>query len=117
VADKTGLTRVLSRRLGAMKERRSGHDPGRVVRDLAVMLADGGACLTDLGGLRDQQVLFGEVASDSTAYRVIERIASDPELLDGLRAAHAKARARAWELGVKPHRVTIYEDATLVTAH
>jgi hypothetical protein len=117
VADKTGLTRVLSRRLGTMKERRSGHDPGRVVRDLAVMLADGGACLTDLGGLRDQQMLFGEVASDSTAYRVIERIASDPELLDGLRAAHAKARARAWELGVKPHRVTIDEDATLVTAH
>jgi hypothetical protein len=117
VADKTGLTRALSRRLSAMKERRSGHDPGRVVRDLAVMLADGGECLSDLGALRDQQPLFGEVASDSTAYRVIERIASDPELLDGLRAAHAGARAHAWELGVKPERMTIDQDATLVTAH
>ena len=117
VADKTGLTGALSLRLAAMKERRSGHDPGRVIRDLAVMLADGGECLADLGGLRDQQVLFGAVASDSTAYRMIERIAADPELLDGLRAAHAKARAHAWELGVKPEQVTIDQDATLVTAH
>lgn len=117
VADKTGLTRALSLCLGAVKERRSGHDPGRVVRDLAVMLADGGECLSDLGGLRDQQVLFGEVASDSTAYRMLERIASDPELLDGLRAAHAKARTQAWELGVKPERVTIDLDATLLVAH
>jgi hypothetical protein len=100
-----------------MRERRSGHDPGRVVRDLAVMLADGGECLSDLGGLRDQHVLFGRVASDSTAFRVIERIASDPVLIDGLREAHAIARSRAWALGVKPGRVTIDEDATLVTAH
>ncbi len=117
VADKTGVTRALSLRLAGMKERRSGHDPGRVIRDLAVMLADGGECLSDLGGLRDQQVLFGDVASDSTAYRMIERIASDAQLLDGLRAAHAKARAHAWELGVKPARVTIDLDATLLTAH
>jgi len=69
------------------------------------------------GGLRDQLALFGEVASDSTAYRVLEAIASDPQLLDGLRAAHAKARSHAWELGAKPERVTIELDATLVGAH
>jgi len=117
VADKTGLTRALSMRLAAMKERNRGHDPGRVVRDLAVMLADGGECVSDLGGLRDQMSLFGPVASDSTAYRVIERIAADPELLDGLRQAHANARAHAWELGVEPERVTIDLDATLLSAH
>ena len=117
VADKTGLTKALSSGLAPMRERRSGHDPGRVVRDLAVMLADGGECIADLGGLRDQLALFGEVASDSTAYRVLEAIASDPQLLDGLRAAHAKARSHAWELGVKPERVTIELDATLVGAH
>ncbi|MDQ2897373.1 MAG: IS1380 family transposase [Actinomycetota bacterium] len=117
IAEKTGLTRALSLGLAPIKERRSGHDPGRVVRDLAVMLADGGECVSDLGGLRDQRVLFGAVASDSTAFRVIERIASDPELVEGLRAAHAKARAHAWELGVKPERVTIDQDATLVGAH
>jgi Transposase DDE domain group 1 len=117
VADKTGLTGALSLRLLSMKERRSGHDRGRVVRDLAVMLADGGDCLADLGGLRDQQPLFGEVASGSTAYRVIERIAADPDLLGGLRAARALARSHAWELGVKPELVTIDQDATFVTAH
>ena len=117
VADKTGFTRAVSLRLARIKERRSGHDPGSVVRDLAVMLADGGECLSDLGGVRDQLRLFGEVASDSTAYRVIERIAHDPVLLGGVRAARAKARAHAWELGVKPERVTIDMDATLITAH
>jgi Transposase DDE domain group 1 len=117
VADRTGLTRALSSGLAPMKERRSGHDPGRVIRDLAVMLADGGECVSDLGGLRDQLALFGKVASNATAYRVIERIASEPELSDALRAAHAKARAHAWELGVKPERVTIDLDATLITAH
>jgi hypothetical protein len=100
-----------------MKERRSGHDPGRVLRDLAVMLADGGECVCDLGGLRDQLALFGKVASDATAYRVIERISCEPELVDALRGAHAQARAHAWDLGVKPERVTIDLDATLITAH
>ncbi len=117
VADRMGLTRALSRGLAGMKQRRSGHDPGRVVRDLAVMLADGGECVSDLGGLRDQLALFGEVASNATSYRVIERISCEPVLVDGLRAAHAQARARAWELGVKPERVTIDLDATLITAH
>ena len=50
VADKTGLTKALSSGLAPMRERRSGHDPGRVVRDLAVMLADGGECIADLAG-------------------------------------------------------------------
>jgi hypothetical protein len=64
IADKSGLTQALSACLEDLKQRRSGHDPGRVVRDLAVMLADGGDCLADLGAVRDQQVLFGAVASD-----------------------------------------------------
>jgi hypothetical protein len=117
VADRTGLTRALSLGLAGMRERRSGHDPGRVVRDLAVMLSDGGECVSDLGGLREQLALFGRIASDSTAYRVIERISSEPVLVDGLRSAHAQARARVWGLGVKPERVTIDLDATLIGAH
>ncbi|MGH2990791.1 MAG: IS1380 family transposase [Solirubrobacterales bacterium] len=117
VADKTGLTRALSRGFSGMRERRSGHDPGRVVRDLSVMLADGGEALSDLGAVRDQAPLFGAVASDSTAYRVIDQIASDPELLDALRAAHASAREHAWKLGVGPERLTIDLDATLIQSH
>jgi len=119
VADKTGLTRTLSAGLQGMRERRGAHDPGRVVRDLCVMLADGGEALSDLGAVRDQAPLFGEVASDSTAYRVIERIAREPELLDALRAAHARAREHAWKLGVapEPEQVTIDLDATLIESH
>jgi hypothetical protein len=117
VADKLGLTRGLSLRLGVLKQRRRGHDPGRVIRDLAVMLADGGECVSDLGAVRDQQALFGPVASDSTAFRVIDRIASEPGLLDALRAAHAGARERFWQLQGAPARLTIDVDATLICAH
>src|SRR5271170_2232953 len=73
VADKLGLTRALSTRLAGVKQRRRGHDPGRVIRDLAVMLADGGECVSDLGGVREQEALFGPVASDSTAFRTVEK--------------------------------------------
>jgi len=117
VADKLGLTKALSLRLGSIKQRRRGHAPGRVIRDLAVMLADGGECVSDLGAVRDQQSLFGPVASDSTAFRVIDRIASEPKLLDALRAAHARARERFWERHGAPERLTIDVDATLITAH
>src|SRR4051794_24885144 len=117
VADKLGLTRALSLRLAELKQRRRGHDPGRVIRDLAVMLADGGECVCDLGAVRDQEALFGSVASDSTAFRVIARIASEPELLDALRAAHARARERFWKLHGAPERLTIDVDATLIAVH
>ena len=117
VADKTGLTRALSLRLAGLKARRSGHDPGRVIRDLAVMLADGGDCLADLGALGNQQALFGPVASASTAFRMIDRIASEPGLVDALEGAHARARERVWELTGAPDQLTIDLDATLVTSH
>jgi len=117
VADKLGLTGALSLRLAGLKQRRRGHDPGRVIRDLAVMLADGGECVSDLGAVRDQQALFGQVASDSTAFRVIDRVASDPGLLEALREAHGRARERFWKLHGAPESLTIDIDATLITAH
>ncbi len=117
VADRVGLTAVLSSRLAAIKQRRRGHDPGRVIRDLAVMLADGGECVSDLGAVREQDALFGAVASDSTAWRMVDRIASEPGMLDAVRGAHARARARFWELDGAPERLTLDVDATLITAH
>jgi hypothetical protein len=98
-------------------ERTPTHSPGRVIRDLAVMLADGGERLCDLGTVRDQEPLFGAVASDSTAYRLIERIAADSGALEGIRAARAEARARAWRRGARPRLVEIDLDATLLIAH
>ena len=123
VADRIGLTRALSEAMAPTRERRSAHDPGVVLRDLAVMLADGGDCLADLGGLRDELDLFGGVASDSTAFRVIDSV--DERCLERLRGAVAVARARAWRLGARPQRekrrrreLTVIDiDATLTTAH
>ena len=117
VADKVGLTQALALRLAAIKQRRRGHDPGRVIRDLVVMVADGGECVSDLGAVREQDVLFGGVASDSTAFRIVDRIACTPGLLDAVRQAHARARARFWELDGAPERLTLDVDATLITAH
>jgi hypothetical protein len=81
------------------------------------MLADGGECVSDLGAQRDQQPLFGPVASDSTAFRMVDRIASTPGMLDAVRVAHARARERFWELDGAPERLTLDVDATLITAH
>ena len=117
VADKTGLTRALSLAVAEPGLRAGSHDRGRVIRDLAVMLADGGDCLADLRAVSDQAALFGQTASPSTAFRVIDRIASAPGLLDALHVAHARARARVWELAGAPERLTIDLDATLITAH
>jgi Transposase DDE domain group 1 len=117
VADKLGLTSALSLRLAVLKQRRRGHDPGRVIRDVAVMLADGGECVSDLGAVRDQEALFGAVGSDSTAFRVVDRVASEPGMLEALRAAHERARERFWELHGAPESLTIDLDATLITAH
>jgi hypothetical protein len=117
VADKLGLTNALSLRLAGIKQRRRGHDPGRVIRDVAVMLADGGECVADLAAQRDQDALCGPVASGSTAFRMIDRVASTPGLLDAVRSAHARARARFWNLHGAPERLTIDVDATLITAH
>src|SRR4051794_8792239 len=98
-ADRLGLTGAVSRALAPMRERRCKHDPGRVVRDLAVMLADGGDCLSDLRAVRDQEPLFGAVASNATAFRVIDAIAADPALLDALRRARAPGARERMERG------------------
>ena len=65
---------------------------------LAVLRAAGGERVSALGTLRDQEGLFGPGASDSTAFRVIDRVASEPRPLEGSRLAHARARERFWEL-------------------
>ena len=90
-ADRLGLTRLLSQAIASTRKWRSAHDPGVVLRGLAVMLADGGDCLGDLGALRDQLDLYGNVASDATAFRVIDSI--DEQALMRLRSAVATARA------------------------
>jgi hypothetical protein len=115
LADRVGLTDALARALAPTRERASAHGPGRVLRDLAVMLAAGGDCLADLGALRDQPDLFGRVASDATAWRAIS--AARAVGLDALRHARMSARAHAWAMGARPERIVLDIDATLLTAH
>jgi hypothetical protein len=115
LADRLGLTRALGWRDPGGRR----HQDARVLRDLAVMLADGGDCLSDLAALRDQPELFGQVASTPTAWRVLERVATDSDGLARLRAARAHARARAWAAGAHPdlELLIVDADATLVLAH
>ena len=115
LADRVGLTKALGWRAAAARR----HRDAAVLRDLAVMLADGGDCLSDLAALRDQPELFGPVASTPTAWRVVERVATDPDGLARLRAARAHGRARAWAAGAHPdpELLIVDADATLVLAH
>jgi hypothetical protein len=94
LADVTGVTSAFGEALAGLRQRRGGHDPGRVAVDLAVMLADGGEAIADLAVLRNEAALFGPVASDPTAWRLLSRL--DEPMLAGLRAARARAREVAW---------------------
>ena len=115
LADRLGLTAGLSRALAGRTRRRSPIDGGRVLRDLVVMLVDGGDAVSDLGALRDQPELFGRVASDATVARVVAAVG--PDQLQAIRRARAAARERAWQLGAAPQSVTLDVDASLVTSH
>lgn len=115
LADRVGLTDGLSEALAVTRERRSAHDPGRVLRDVAVVLADGGDCVTDLDGLRGQERLFGTVASETTTHRTLKAV--DAAVLERVRTARAAARERAWDAGARPGSLTLDIDATLLTAH
>jgi hypothetical protein len=115
LADALGLTDGLSAAMAPTKQRRRGHDRGRVLVDLAVMLADGGEAISDLAVLRDQPNLFGEVASLATAWRTLEAI--DPETLARIAVARAAARRAAWAAGADPGFYVIDFDGTLVNSH
>jgi hypothetical protein len=119
MADFVGLTSALRDALAPTVRRNRRHDPGRVLLDVALTLADGGDCLSDLSVLRDQPGLFGSVASTPTASRVVASV--DADRLGAIRAARAEARQRAWAAGLCPVRTTgpliIDFDATLVEAH
>jgi DDE family transposase len=77
------------------------------------MAADGGRCVSDLAVLAGQPALFGEVASVSTARRVLLSIGEAE--LGRVRRARAVARERAWRHGTTPGRVILDFDATPIT--
>jgi hypothetical protein len=107
------------------------HRPGAVLRDLAVMLADGGTRLRHLQVLRGQPRLFGTVASTATATRTLQALADEDidAAVAALDDARAQMRRRAWEAGALPVPVAkvrdgedggplcVDLDATIVIAH
>lgn len=110
-----GLTDGLSGALAGTRQRRSAHDPGRVLSDLAVMAVDGRRCVSDLAVLAGQPALFGNVASAPTARRVLLSIGQAQ--IDRVRQARALARERAWKAGTAPSRVILDFDATPISIH
>ena len=94
----TGLDRRLSQRLQQWRAAGAIHDPGKIVADVACALALGGDCLADIAVVRAQSDLFGQVASDPTVSRLVDKLASDVNVaLSQLRSARAQARAVAWQ--------------------
>ena len=93
------------------------HDRGRLLTQALLMLAGGGESCSDIEHLRAQRGLFGEVASDSTLYRVLRDI--DSSTLEGVWAAVAGVRAGVWRArdGVSPGPLVLDIDCALVEVH
>lgn len=92
LAEQATLTGQLSMSLCGLSGRRTRHDPGRVLTDLGVAIADGAECISDIAVLVDQPGLFGPVASDTTVWRLLEH------LNNGRLGQVATARAAAREV-------------------
>ena len=91
-----GLDRALSKALAPWRTPLASHDPGKIVADLAIAVALGGDCASDIALVRAQPEVFGPVASDPTVSRLIGRWAADDEAaVAAIRAARASARERA----------------------
>jgi hypothetical protein len=94
VADKSTLTAQLAEELAGLRKSRARHDPGRVLVDMAVAVADGATTISDVAVLADQAALFGAVASDSTCWRLLDQL--DAACIGQVARARAAAREVLW---------------------
>jgi Transposase DDE domain group 1 len=101
VADRTTLTSELSAALAPVRRPRARHDPGRVLVDLAVAVADGATRICEVAVLADQAAVFGQVASDSTCWRLLDQV--DARLLAAVAAGRARAREVVWAQRAQVH--------------
>lgn len=118
LAAATGLVGAWDRALIGTYSGLPFHFPGQVLADLAVAIADGATSISGLRSLRDQPALFGPVASEPTAWRVLDKVSD--EHLPVLRAGRARARAAAWRAGAAPDlsaELVLDFDATVVISH
>ena len=126
LADRVGLVSALSVAL-AQRSFTPCHDRGRVLADVAVMIADGGEAIADIDVLRHQAPLLGAVASAPTVWRTLSGLTA--ARLGRVAKARARVRRRVWSLlpGGLPAStvadtdlgevVVLDVDATIVVAH
>ena len=86
----TGLGDELSRVLSVWRRWWAVHDPGKIILDLAVCVALGGRCLSDLSLLRCEKEVFGPVASDPTVSRLVGTLADHVEVVEAAEAGLAR---------------------------
>ena len=94
VADRSTLTGQLAEELAGLRKPRARHDPGRVLVDMAVAVADGATTISDVVVLVDQAALFGPVAADSTCWRLLNQF--DAAQLGVVARARSSAREVVW---------------------
>ena len=123
----TDLGDEFSRALSAWRRSWSAHDPGKIILDLAVCVALGGRCLSDLSLLRCDKEVLEPVASDPTVSRLVATLADHVEAVEAtVNRARKTVRQRVWDLagehsptaGIGAERpLAIDVDATLVNVH
>lgn len=122
-ARKSGLDTAISAALMPWRKPRAVHDPGKVLLDVALAVALGGDCLSDVAMLRAEPLVFGPVASDPTVSRLVETLATaGPRALAAIRRARAEVRQRVWKLAGADApgmggQVIVDIDGVLVLAH
>lgn len=126
LADRTGLTGEVCKAL-ARRGFVPRHDRGRVLVDVAVMLAGGGEAIADIDVLRHQEQVLGPVASAPTVWRALAELT--PARLDKIDKARARVRRHVWSQladglpastvagGDLGDVVVLDVDATIVVAH
>ncbi|MBA3801274.1 MAG: IS1380 family transposase [Geodermatophilaceae bacterium] len=129
LADRVGLTAELSKAM-ARRSFVPVHDRGRVLVDVATMIADGGEAIVDIDVLRHQGQVLGPVASAPTVWRTLDE--ATPARLKKVATARARVRRHVWsQLAARPDglpaskvagtdlgaTVVLDVDATIVVAH
>src|SRR5581483_4117050 len=95
-ARRVGLDAELSAALAPWRKPRAVHDPGKILLDLALAVALGGDCLSDVALLRAEPTVFGLVASDPTVSRLVDALAAaGPRACRGTRAATIATQAES----------------------
>jgi hypothetical protein len=117
-ADRSGLGSLLSAQIPAKGERLPLHDRGKVLVQMALMLAGGGESCADIEHLRLQGDLFGSVPSDSTVFRTFHEIGASTR--SDLSASLTEVRKKVWDatgLSAGSDPVILDIDASLVEIH